>query len=33
MDLRTAGPYEVTITLGERQLASLPFEVAVTPGA
>ena len=30
MDLRTAGPYEVAITLGDRELASLSFEVAVT---
>ena len=29
MDLRTAGPYEVAITLGDRELASLSFEVAV----
>ena len=29
MDLRTAGPYEVTISLDDRQLASLPFEVAI----
>lgn len=29
MDLRTAGPHEVAITLGDRELASLPFEVVV----
>ena len=29
MDLRTAGPYEVAISLDDRQLASLPFEVAI----
>ncbi len=29
MDLRTAGPHEVAITLAGRQLASLPFEVFV----
>ena len=29
MDLRTAGPHEVVITLGDRELASLPFEVVV----
>lgn len=33
MDLRTAGPYEVAITIGDRELASLPFEVFVLPPA
>lgn len=30
MDLQTAGPHEVAITLAGRELASLPFEVIVS---
>lgn len=29
MDLRTAGPHEVAITIDGRELATLPFEVVV----
>jgi len=31
MDLRTAGPHEVAIAVGGRELVSLPFEVFVPP--
>ncbi|MGE3960681.1 MAG: hypothetical protein AB7F65_03265 [Dehalococcoidia bacterium] len=31
LDLQTAGPHEVSITVGGRELAGLPFEVFVAP--
>ncbi len=32
LDLRVAGPHEVAITVGGRELATLPFEVHVAQG-
>lgn len=29
LDFRTAGPHEVAVTVGDRELVSLPFEVVV----